>query len=56
MTTEASGSFDRVHATGKLALKSSANSLRELTALLEPIAPSVRARFDAIPSLPGATR
>ncbi|MDI3561606.1 AsmA-like C-terminal region-containing protein [Bradyrhizobium sp. Arg816] len=56
VTTEASGSFDRVHATGKLALKSSANSLRELTALLEPIAPSVRARFDAMPSLPGATR
>ncbi|MDH2351014.1 AsmA-like C-terminal region-containing protein [Bradyrhizobium sp. SSUT18] len=56
VTTEASGSFDRVKATGKLALKSSANSLRDLTALLEPFAPSVRARFDAIPSLPGATR
>ncbi|MCK1407516.1 AsmA-like C-terminal region-containing protein [Bradyrhizobium sp. 76] len=56
VTTEASGSFDRAKATGKLALKSSANSLRDLTALLEPFAPSVRARFDAIPSLPGATR
>ncbi|OKO87035.1 AsmA family protein, partial [Bradyrhizobium sp. AS23.2] len=56
VTTEASGNFDRTRATGKLALKSSANSLRELTALLEPIAPAVRARFDAIPSLPGATR
>ncbi|MCK1741470.1 AsmA family protein [Bradyrhizobium sp. 139] len=56
VTTEASGSFDRAKATGRLALKSSANSLRELTALLEPIAPSVRARFDAIASLPGATR
>lgn len=56
VTTEASGSFDRAKATGKLAVKSSANSLRELTALLEPIAPSVRARLDAIPSLPGATR
>nr|WP_249811549.1 AsmA-like C-terminal region-containing protein [Bradyrhizobium sp. 149] len=56
VTTEASGSFDRAKATGRLALKSSANSLRELTALLEPIAPSVRARFDAIPSLSGATR
>ncbi|MCK1387757.1 AsmA-like C-terminal region-containing protein [Bradyrhizobium sp. 21] len=56
VTTEASGNFDRTRATGKLALKSSANSLRELTALLEPFAPSVRARFDAIPSLPGATR
>ena len=56
VTTEASGSFDRANITGKLALKSSANSLRELTALLEPFAPSVRARFDALPSLSGATR
>lgn len=56
VTTEASGSFDRTRATGKLALKSSANSLRDLTALLEPIAPALRARFDAIAPLPGATR
>lgn len=56
VTTEASGSFDRIKTTGKLALKSSANSLRELTALIEPLLPSVRARFDALPSLPGATR
>ncbi|MHC2625960.1 uncharacterized protein involved in outer membrane biogenesis [Bradyrhizobium huanghuaihaiense] len=56
VTTEASGSFDRTRATGKLALKSSGNSLHELTALIEPFAPSVRARFDALPSLPGATR
>lgn len=56
VTTEASGSFDRTRVTGKLALKSSANSLRDLTALLEPIAPALRARFDAITPLPGATR
>jgi len=56
VTTEASGSFDRAKVTGKLALKSSANSLRELTALIEPFAPSVRARFDALPPLAGATR
>ena len=56
VTTEASGGFDRVKATGRLALKSSAGSLRELTALLEPFAPAVRARFDALPPLPGATR
>ena len=56
VTTEANGSFDRAKATGKLALKSSANSLRDLTALMEPFAPAVRARFDALPSLPGATR
>nr|WP_249145414.1 AsmA-like C-terminal region-containing protein [Bradyrhizobium diazoefficiens] len=56
VATEASGSFDRARATGKFALKSSARSLRELTALIEPFAPSVRARLDAIPDLPGATR
>lgn len=56
VTTEASGNFDRTRATGRLALKSSASSLRELTALIEPFAPSVRARFDALPSLSGATR
>lgn len=56
ITTEASGSFDRARVTGKLALKSSANSLRELTALIEPFAPAVRARFEAMPSQPGATR
>ncbi len=56
VTTEASGSFDRAKVTGKLALKSSANSLRELTALTEPFAPALRARFDALPSLSGATR
>ncbi|MCA1382461.1 MULTISPECIES: AsmA-like C-terminal region-containing protein [unclassified Bradyrhizobium] len=56
VTSEASGSFDRTKTTGKLALKSSANSLRELTALVEPFAPALRARLDALPSLPGATR
>ncbi|MFT4118896.1 AsmA-like C-terminal region-containing protein [Bradyrhizobium sp.] len=56
VTTEASGSFDRAGATGRLALKSSANSLRELTALIEPIAPAIRARLDAVTPLPGATR
>ncbi|MDE5445194.1 AsmA family protein [Bradyrhizobium sp. CSA207] len=56
VTTEASGSFDRTRSTGKLALTSSASSLRQLTALIEPFAPAARARFDALPSLPGATR
>ncbi|RTE94654.1 AsmA-like C-terminal region-containing protein [Bradyrhizobium sp. LVM 105] len=56
VTTVASGSFDRAKVTGKLALQSSANSLRELTALIEPFAPALRARFDAIPAASGATR
>jgi large subunit ribosomal protein L24 len=56
VTTVASGSFDRARITGKLALQSSANSLRELTALIEPFAPALRARMDAIPAASGATR
>ncbi|OAF14685.1 hypothetical protein AYJ54_42185, partial [Bradyrhizobium centrolobii] len=56
VTTVASGNFDRAHTTGRLALTSSANSLRELAALIEPVAPAVRARFDAIEASPGATR
>jgi large subunit ribosomal protein L24 len=56
VTTEASGSFDRTQATGQLSLKSTANSLRELAGLLEPVAPAVRARFDTIDASPGATR
>ncbi|WP_063678044.1 AsmA family protein, partial [Bradyrhizobium neotropicale] len=56
VTTEASGNFDRTRTTGRLALTSSAGSLRELAALIEPLAPMVRARFDAIEALPGATR
>lgn len=56
VTTVASGSFDRAKVTGKLTLQSSANSLRELTALIEPFAPALRARFDAIPAASGATR
>jgi large subunit ribosomal protein L24 len=56
VTTEASGSFDRAHATGRLTLKSSANSLRELTALINPIAPAVAERFDRIEALPGPSR
>jgi len=56
VTTVASGNFDRAKVTGKLALQSSANSLRELTALIDPFAPALRARFDAIPAASGATR
>lgn len=56
VTTEASGSFDRAKGTGRLALKSAANSLRELTALIEPAAPALRARLDAAAPQAGATR
>ncbi|MGY8661629.1 AsmA-like C-terminal region-containing protein [Bradyrhizobium sp. UFLA05-109] len=56
VTTEASGSFDRAHATGRLSLKSSAYSLVQLTALINPIAPAIGARFERLEALPGPTR
>ncbi|WFU43154.1 AsmA-like C-terminal region-containing protein [Bradyrhizobium sp. CB82] len=56
VTTEASGSFDRMHATGKLTLKSAANSLSQLTALINPVAPAFSARFDRLDALQGPTR
>jgi uncharacterized protein involved in outer membrane biogenesis len=45
---EGAGTFDRVNATGKLALNSSAASLGQLTALIAPLAPGVAARLDSI--------
>jgi AsmA-like protein len=56
VTTEASGSFDRAHATGRLTIRSAANSLSQLTALINPIAPAVGARFDRLDAVPGPTR
>ncbi|MGV7214247.1 AsmA family protein [Bradyrhizobium sp. UFLA05-112] len=56
VTTEASGSFDRAHATGRLTLKSAANSLSQLTALINPIAPAIGARFERLDALPGPAR
>jgi large subunit ribosomal protein L24 len=48
VTIEGSGNFDRVNATGKLALNSSAASLNRLTGLIAPFAPSVAARLGAL--------
>ena len=48
VTIEGSGNFDRVNATGRLALNSSAASLDRLTGLIAPFAPSVAARFNAL--------
>ena len=50
------GSFDRVNATGKLALNSSAASLGQLTALIAPFAPSLAARLNAMGASPGPAR
>lgn len=56
VTLEGNGSFDRVNATGKLALNAGAASLTQLTALVSPFAPSIAARINAMGSRPGAAR
>jgi large subunit ribosomal protein L24 len=48
-----SGDFDRVNATGKLALNSKAASLGRLTGLIAPFAPTLAARLDAMGTPPG---
>jgi large subunit ribosomal protein L24 len=56
VATEGAGSFDRVNASGKLALNSSAASLKQITALIQPLAPSLAARIDAMGAGPGPAR
>ncbi|HEY0850258.1 MAG TPA: AsmA-like C-terminal region-containing protein [Bradyrhizobium sp.] len=56
ITLEGSGSFDRANAAGKLALNSSAASFGQLTALLNPFAPSLAARLNAMGTSPGPAR
>jgi large subunit ribosomal protein L24 len=51
---EVSGSFDRVNATGKLALSASTPSFAQFTGLIGPLAPAaVMARLDAMAVRPG---
>lgn len=53
---EGSGNFDRVNATGKLKIDSSAGSLGQLTSLIAPFAPALVARFNAMGPAPGPAR
>jgi uncharacterized protein involved in outer membrane biogenesis len=53
---EGTGEFDRVNATGNLALNSSAASFGQLTALIAPFAPSLTARLNAVAATPGPAR
>jgi large subunit ribosomal protein L24 len=53
---EGSGNFDRANVTGSLALNSSAASFGQLTALINPFAPSLVARLNAMGSSPGPAR
>jgi uncharacterized protein involved in outer membrane biogenesis len=56
VTTEASGSFDRVDATGKLALSADAASLGQITALVTPFAPTLASRLNAFAGQRGPAR
>jgi AsmA-like protein len=53
---EGGGSFDRLNASGKLALNSSAASLNQLTALIAPFAPSLATRLNAMGTVAGPAR
>jgi uncharacterized protein involved in outer membrane biogenesis len=50
---EGAGNFDRVNATGKLALNASTASFAQFTALVAPVAPVVTARLNAMAVRPG---
>jgi hypothetical protein len=56
VTVEGTGSFDRVHATGRLALNSTAVSLARITGLIAPFAPDVASRLDLMGTAAGAAR
>jgi AsmA-like C-terminal region len=53
---QGAGDFDRVNATGRLALNSSAASLGQITGLIAPVAPSLAARLNSIGTDPGPAR
>lgn len=53
VTMEGVGSFDRVNATGKLTLSSSAASLGQIATLVAPFAPSVATRLNLLATSPG---
>ena len=56
MTIEGTGRFDRVNATGQLALASSAASLGQIAGLIGPLAPALATRLDAAAAAPGPAK
>ncbi len=56
MMLEGAGNFDRVNATGRLALSSSAASLGQITGLIAPFAPRLASRLNSIGPGPGPAR
>jgi hypothetical protein len=53
VTLEGAGNFDRINSSGRLVLDSTAASLAQFTRLIEPIAPSVASRLNALGTGPG---
>jgi uncharacterized protein involved in outer membrane biogenesis len=53
---EGAASFDRVNATGRLALNSSAASFSQITGLIAPLAPALASRLNSIGTSPGPAR
>ena len=53
---EGAGSFDRIDATGRLTLNSSAASFGQITGLIAPLAPALASRLNAMGASPGTAR
>jgi large subunit ribosomal protein L24 len=53
---DGAGSFDRLEATGQLALSATSASTRQITDLLAPFAPAVAGRLNAVAAGPGPAR
>ncbi len=56
VTIEGTGNFDRINATGKLALDANAASFSQLTGLVSSFAPSAASRFSTLAAIPGPAR
>ncbi|WP_454625773.1 AsmA family protein [Bradyrhizobium cenepequi] len=56
VTIEGTGNFDRITATGKLALNANAASFGQLTGLVSSFAPSASSRLNTLASIPGPAR
>ena len=56
VTITGAGRFDRLNATGQLALASNAASLGQIAALIAPLAPGLASRLDSAASGPGPAK
>lgn len=56
LTLDGSGAFDRMEATGRLALNATAPSLAQIGKVIAPLAPQAANRLGALPTANGAAR